>query len=164
MKLQFISTIILSLALQNAFAEEAIVKGVNYDPVHSFEFAKAAGLDDKQGMIDAINLDLDKLADLQNNGYSKIRHLKTFFSVFSSLGTIPSKRVDLNIAEVVNNWNIKHPANAIKLALGVYEFRVGPDSCSNESVCRQWTQTQVNAAIASAKKYPELIDRIIVGN
>jgi exo-beta-1,3-glucanase (GH17 family) len=65
---------------------------------------------------------------------------------------------------VVNAWGLKHPANTLKLALGVYEFRVGIDSCGDESTCRAWTMVQVNEAIKSANQYPDLIDRIIVGN
>lgn len=42
---------------------------MNYDPVHSLDFAKAVGLDDKQGMIDAINKDLDKLMVLHQSGF-----------------------------------------------------------------------------------------------
>ena len=36
--------------IQSVLADEpnVIVRGVNYDPVHSLEFAKAVGLDDRQ--------------------------------------------------------------------------------------------------------------------
>ncbi len=165
MKSKLILFLLLNATLQGIFAEETVVKGVNYDPVHSFEFAKAVGLDDKQGMVDAINADLDKLAELQNNGFPNIRYLKTFFTTYSSLGNTPGReRVSVNIADIVNKWNLRHPHNALRLALGVYEFRVKTDLCATDDICKQWTQAQVDAAIKSANTYPKLVDKIIVGN
>lgn len=164
MKVKLILFLFLSTFFQTVWANDAFVRGINYDPVHSFDFAKAVGLDDKQGMVDAINADLDKLAELQNNGFKNIKFLKTFFTTYSSLGINPTKRVDINMADIVNAWNLKHPQNAIKLALGVYEFRVGVDGCADDNICKQWTQSQVNAAVKSANDYPDLVDRIIVGN
>lgn len=155
--------LIILFIFLNAAADSIMkVRGVNYDPVHSIEFAKAVGTDDQQGMIDAIHADLDKLAELQNNGFSKIRFLKTFFSSYLSLGVYHAPVV-INIADVIDAWNKKHPANAIKLALGVYEFTIG-SGCGNDSICKEWTQAQVNSAIQSANTHPDLIDRIIVGN
>jgi len=162
--LKIILLVILTAFSQSLFASSQIVRGINYDPVHSFEFAKAVGLDDKQGMINAINADLDKLIELQNNGFNNIRYLKTFFTTYSSLGNNPAQRVEINIADVVNAWNLQHPQNAIQLALGVYEFRPGMDACVSDIACQEWTQVQVDAAIKSANDYPDLIDRIIVGN
>jgi exo-beta-1,3-glucanase (GH17 family) len=164
MKIQAVVFLSLIAFFQISSANDAFIKGVNYDPVHSFDFAKAVGLDNKQGMIDAIYADLDKLAELQNNGFKNIQSIKTFFTIYSSLGVNPANRVDVNIADVVHTWNTQHPQNAIKLALGVYEFRPQIDGCSNDYQCDEWTQSQVNAAIISAHKYPDLITRIIVGN
>lgn len=165
MRYKFTSLALLLCSLQGGLVNADTIRGVNYDPVHSLEFARAVGLDDKQGMIDAINADLDKLAELQNNTrFKNIKYLKTFFTIYSSLGMNPAKRVDINMADVVNAWNMTHPQNAIKLALGVYEFRPNIDSCTDDAMCKAWSQVQVAAAIKAANDYPDLVDRIVVGN
>ena len=58
---------LLIFCLQPSYATEL---GINYDPVHSIDFSHAVGLDNKQGMVDAIKRDLDKLHELRtrNNG------------------------------------------------------------------------------------------------
>jgi len=123
-------------------ASSSIVRGINYDPVHSFDFAKGVGLYDKPGMIQAIETDLDHLVILQNAGF-QIKYIKTFYSLFSSLDLESQRRVEVNIVDVVHDWNLKHPNDAVKLALGVYEFRVGIDRCSDDNTCTTWSQSQV---------------------
>lgn len=152
------------LAFQLLYAADL---GVNYDPVHSFDFAKGVGLDDKNIMSSAIENDLNKLKELRqaNSGkFASVNRVKTFFSQYSSLG-VKRGRVTVNFADVANQWNQKNPDYPIKIALGVYEFRPERDSCPNQKECAKWTQDQVNAAIDAANKYgPALVDRIIVGN
>ena len=152
----------VSLAAASANAAQPTVKGVNYDPVHSIDFATAVGTDDRDGMIDAIELDLDKLKELHDAGYPDIKVLKTFFSSFGSLG-MNKPRVEVPIADVVANWNAKNPKHAVQLALGVYEFQAGKDACQDED-CKRWTASQVKQACASANAHPGLIRKIVVGN
>ncbi len=137
--------------------------GVNYDPAtHSLAYARAIGFDDEDGMRAAIWADLDKLAELQQRDFSDITHLKVFYTIFASSG-LHSKMVKINIADVVHDWNVNHN-NKIKLALGIYEFRPGYESCKADE-CIQWTHEQIEGAITAANKYgSDLIDNIIVGN
>lgn len=174
MKRVLLTTAAIAALQVSSMAAAEVVRGVNYDPVHSFQFSQGVALDDKALMESAIMADLDKLAYLQNynNGqFKSINHLKTFFTVFASAGSKmapgPDHRdmVFVNIADVVARWNQTHASNPIKLALGVYEFRPGPDACTSEDMCVQWTQAQVQGAIDAYNKYGSaLIDRIIVGN
>lgn len=152
----------ISLAAASAHAAQPTVKGVNYDPVHSIDFAAAVGTDDRDGMVDAIELDLDKLKELHDAGYPDIRVLKTFFSSYGSLG-MNGPRVEVQIADVVANWNAKNPEHAVQLALGVYEFDASKDACRGED-CKKWTAVQVMQACASANAHPGLIRKIVVGN
>jgi hypothetical protein len=138
------------------------VRGVNYDPVHSFEFARAVGMNDLDGMKNAVKADLDKIKELHSQGYD-IRSLKTFFTDYTSLGS-NGPMVSLNIADVVDEWNKQNPNDAITLALGVYEFRVGSDSCTTTRDCVAWTQVQVQEVIKAVKAHPGLVRRIVVGN
>lgn len=163
MKFKSLSFIVLTTLFSSVYAQEEPIRGVNYDPVHSLDFAKAVGLDDGQGMIDAINKDLDKLIELHDKGFDNIRYIKTFFSNYSSLGA-HKKAVTINIADVINTWNLNHPSHAVKLALGVYEFRPNIDACTSLNTCEEWTEKQIETAIKSANQYPQLIDRIVVGN
>jgi exo-beta-1,3-glucanase (GH17 family) len=146
-----------------AFASPDYIKGINYDPVHSIEFAAAVGNDDADGMANAIKLDLDKLKELHAAGFGDIRVLKTFFSSYSSLG-VNKPPVVIKIADVVSDWNAGNPENAVRLALGVYEFDRNKDACHDDPTCESWTAAQVADAIASANKYPGLVSRIVVGN
>jgi exo-beta-1,3-glucanase (GH17 family) len=163
MKLSFCAWLAaFALASTLAHAEDRQVKGINYDPVHSIDFAVAVGTDDQAGMIRAIELDLDKIKALHAAGYPDIRVLKTFFSSYSSLG-LNNPRVVVKIADVVAAWNRKHPDNAIQLALGVYEFREGKDACQG-SDCESWTAVQAQDACLAANAHPGLIRKIVVGN
>jgi exo-beta-1,3-glucanase (GH17 family) len=164
MKTSFCIALYLALGTITGFAHaDDRVRGVNYDPVHSFEFARAVGSDDLEGMKDAVKSDLDKIKELHKQGFDDIRALKTFFTVYTSLG-YNHPMVQFNIADVVNEWNKDNPNDAVTLALGVYEFRVGPDSCRSAQECMDWTKPQVQGAIDAANAYPNLVRRIVVGN
>jgi len=120
---------------------EGMVRGINYDPVHSQAFAMGIGTDDQQLMQQSIFNDLDKLRDLENKAGFKITHLKTFFTQYNSL----NNKATLNIADSIYQWNLVNPGNELTLALGVYEFRPKIDACTTESECLQWTQSQIDA-------------------
>lgn len=151
-----------------AFANSTnIVKGMNYDPIHSLEYAKGMGLDDLNLMKQGIFLDLDGLVKFRKDNIKlkNITHLKTFYTVYASAGINPARpQVSYNIADVVHEWNEKQlPENKVTLALGVYEFLPEKDGCGSE--CEKWTQTQVQEAVRAANQYGSaLIDRIIVGS
>lgn len=154
--------ILCALAATPVQAAQPSIKGINYDPVHSIDFAVAVGTDDLAGMVAAIELDLDKLKELHAAGYPNIRVLKTFFSSFGSLG-LNNPRVTVQIADVVAGWNEKNPDNAIQLALGVYEFEQFRNGCQDAD-CLSWTAVQVQDACNAANAHPGLIHKIVVGN
>ncbi len=146
-------------------AENPRVLGINYDPTdHSLAFAKARGLDDRQGMIDSINHDLDQFAAFRKKYplFSDIDRLKIYNTRLGSSGFLHGQ-VFVSVPEVVNNWNLHHPEVSVKLTLGVYEFRPS-DGCGEEDICKRWTQTEVDEAIRASNTYEGLVDRIVVGN
>jgi exo-beta-1,3-glucanase (GH17 family) len=152
------------LSLSNANASN-FERGINYDPVHSVAFSHGMGADQPALMRQAITADLNKLKEIQEKHGFRIKHLKTFYTEFQTLNA----GYKVNIADVVAQWNEANPDYAVKLALGIYEFRPGVDSCKRESECIAWTNEQVEAAKRSLLKYngpgmSPLIDRIIVGN
>ncbi|GEM_PF-1848885 len=168
---QTIATIVaLSLISSAAFANSGdTIKGVNYDPVHSMEFAKGMGLDNYEEMKTAIFLDLDRLAQLRRThaDFKNINQIKTYDSIYFSAHINPSRpQVQLNIAKVVAEWNTKNTDYPVTLALGVREFASPWDSCGEN--CTKLTQMEitvaVNAAIEAAKNHSNLINRIVVGN
>ena len=143
---------------------DSFVRGINYDPVHSVTFAQGIGADNAQLIQQGIFNDLDKLKTLEDKMNFKITHLKTFFTVYSSLHNLAT----VNMADVVYQWNQMNPDNSLTLALGIYEFRPKIDACLTEIECQQWTQAQIDAAKQALSDYKAnptpLIDRIIVGN
>lgn len=159
----FMAAAFFSIYSLECFAE-GMVRGINYDPVHSQAFAKGIGTDDETLMQQSIFNDLDKLRDLENKAGFKITHLKTFFTQYNSL----HNQVTLNIADTIYQWNLANPDNELTLALGVYEFRPKVDACTTDSECLQWTQSQIDAVKQALSQYNgnhiPLIDRIVVGN
>ncbi len=163
--------ITLSFISSIAFANSTdIIKGVNYDPIHSLEFAKGMGLDNYDIMKAAIFMDLDRLALLRRTSpdFKNINQIKTFDSIYFSSHLTSRPQVQLDIAKVVAEWNAKKE-NAdyqISLALGVREFESPWNGCGDN--CKNLTQIEVNAAISAAidaaKTHSNLINRIIVGN
>lgn len=166
--LLFLYALLLFMNCNQVFASDStVVRGMNYDPLHSFDYIRAVGLNDTEGMKNAIKKDFDKLAELQNYNHGEfksIRHIKTFYTLYSAL----DPQYFVNIADVVHEWNQSHLDNPIILALGVYQFRRVYDACELDKICIDWTQKQVEAAIAAVNKYntpnSTLIDRIVVGN
>lgn len=145
---------------------QAAQLGINYDPLHSLDFIKGVGLDDKEMMIKAIERDLDKLKEFrqaEGGAFHDVRQIKTFYATFSSSGA-QGTPVKVHIADVVNQWNNRNSNFAVKLSLGVYEFRP-KDGCANQEQCKQWTQIEVDSAIEAIRKYgPALIENVVVGN
>jgi len=167
-------SLFLALTLIFPFISHAgsMIRGINYDPVHSVIFAPVhsvifahgVGTDNKQLMEQAILNDLDKLKNLEHEKNFKITHLKTFFTVYSSLNNTAT----VNMADVVNQWNQANPDDALTLALGVYEFRQRIDACSTEKECQSWTQAQIDGVKQALEQYNgnniPLIDKVIIGN
>ena len=140
--MRFLIAIIVSISSISAFA---IDRGINYDPAHNPAFTQAQRQLNIQTMRQLVQHDLDII---QNAGFTAV---KTFYSNFA---TIDGKH-SFNAADVVCPMNLK-------LYLGVYEFNPDSDNCADW--CKVATQQQVQYAIDSAKKYPNCIEMIIVGN
>lgn len=159
-------SVLLALSCNLSVASTEIIKGMNYDPIHSLEYAKGMGLDNLDLMKAGIFLDLDRLVKFRNDNTQKsLTHIKTFYTIYSSAGVNPARaKISFNIADVIDEWNAKQlPENKITLALGVYEFQPDRDGCGTE--CEAWTQEQVKAAVKAANQYGHtLVDRIIVGS
>jgi exo-beta-1,3-glucanase (GH17 family) len=123
----------------------AAQNGINYDPAHSRAYKDAQadynGPRGVAGMTDAINADL-----MQIKNTLKFNTIKTYFSQYCN---IPTGQCVPSIAQLAN-------AVGLKVMLGVREFPDHPD----------WTQGQVQAAIAAAKdaSYGKAVIGIVVGN
>lgn len=150
--------IILLLVVSNP--SYAFIRGINYDPVHSPQFAYGMGTDNQAAMHDAIIADLNHLKTLEEKDNIHITHLKTFYTGFASL----HNTAKINMADVVSEWNQANPNHALKLALGVYEFRQGFDGCASQQACVAWTSDQIEQAEAALLKQADLIDTVVVGN
>lgn len=157
-----IFSLIFLLILSLPATAAPMTRGVNYDPIHSVEFAHGMGTDNADIMRSAIMHDLDQLKELQIHNAIKITHLKTFFTEYVSLHATAK----VNIADIVDTWNKQNPTYALTLGVGVYEFKQS-NKCGSE--CASWTHAQVNAVEQALLTYNKnkntpLIDRVFVGN
>jgi len=121
-------------AASNAYAAQ---NGVNYDPAHSAAYVSAQQKNDAATMTAVI---ADDLTQLRTLGFSLV---KTFYSTYC---TINGQKC-VSIAELATARNMR-------LMLGVFEFPDHPD----------WTQSQVDAAVDAAFRYPGTVVAIAVGN
>lgn len=119
----------------NYTVNAAPIRGVNYDPAHSVAYNTAQQANNQPGMKAAMAADFNQI---KKNGFKVV---KTFISVAST-----------NNGQLTNLADIACP-KGLKLMLGVFEFTPA-----------EWTKPQVDNAISSAKKYPDCIVAITVGN
>lgn len=128
-----------------AFPALAIERGINYDPAHSTVFTKAQA----ENNIDSMRQEISKdFTIIRNAGFTTV---KTFYS---SVSTINGQR-SFTLADLACPVGLR-------LMLGVYEFNPDSDNCADW--CEKATAIQVEQAIESARKYPECIIGIVVGN
>ncbi len=126
----------------------APLRGINYDPAHSTAYNTAQQANNQAGMANSMRTDFSQI---KRNGFNVV---KTFISIASTIN-----------GQQTNLASIACPMG-LKLMLGVYEFRAS-DGCNNSApggLCSQWTQAQVQGAIASVRNYPGCIVGIAVGN
>lgn len=149
--------------------------GINYDPVHSAEFTWAMAQDNTKKMEDLIKADLDAIKTFCISNKVTFTHIKTFFLFFQ--GFEPNKGGEVvDFVKILNDWNKDNPNYAMKLAIGLYQFRAGIDSCPDTTTCESWTNLgmdylmgrdkdgNINSKMSPFLLYPALITRVVIGN
>jgi exo-beta-1,3-glucanase (GH17 family) len=125
-------------------APPAIQPGINYSPFHSITFRDANSVDVRNSILTRdFNI-------IKQNGFSVV---KTFYSSYSLNNGTP-----VLVAPIAE-------AAGIRVLLGVFEFQPGKNQgCSDLPTCKAWTRDQADKAIDQAKRYPNTIAGIVVGN
>jgi exo-beta-1,3-glucanase (GH17 family) len=114
----------------------AFENGINYDPTHNPAWEPARKRDDFIKINEIFDQDLTQI---KNMGFNTI---KTYYSAFCT-----------DVPRCINPAQ-KAQSKGLKVLLGVFEFPNHPN----------FTETQVSAAIAAAKNFPNTVIGIVVGN